>query len=148
MVAPERCVRWVKNLHGDFEVVIKIGREEVRIKHECRMRPGDNMAQPLFIIVMQLVAEDIIAHLKKVGVDLLKIKYSIDDNGVLRSHSKNDMEAVIRYVINMLMHVDDGASLFNDRNSLTLVRRITCEVMVKLGLTTHVGCNGKNSNNV
>ena len=52
MGAPEQHIKWVKKLHGDFEVVLKIGWEDARIKYGCGVRQGDNLALTLFTIVM------------------------------------------------------------------------------------------------
>ena len=93
-----------------------------------------------------MVAEHVVAHFKKVGVDLPKIKQSIDENGVLRFHNKKDLEAMIDFIINKLTYVDNSILLFNERKSLILGIRITYEVMVKWVLTIHIGHNGKMSN--
>ena len=34
----ERYIKWVEKLYGDFEVVLKVGREEIAIKYVCSMR--------------------------------------------------------------------------------------------------------------
>ena len=64
MDAPEQHIKWVTKLHGDFEVVLKIGRVEARISHGCGVRQGDNLAPTLFIIVTKLAAEEIIKTIK------------------------------------------------------------------------------------
>ena len=47
--------------------------------------------------------------------------------------------------VNILIHVDDGALLFNNRNDLTLGSEITCEVMAKWSLTMRAGNYNKKS---
>ena len=65
MGAPDQCIKWVTKLHSDFEVVLKIGWEEARIKYGCGVLQGDNLAPTLFAIMIQLAAEDVIRTMKK-----------------------------------------------------------------------------------
>ena len=65
MGSPDEHTKWVEKSHGDFEVVLNIGREEISFKCGCGVRQGDNLATTLFIIVMQLVAKDMVDELKK-----------------------------------------------------------------------------------
>ena len=95
MGVPERHVKWIKKLHGDFEVLLKIGKEHARTRHGCGVRQGENLAPALFIIVMQLTAEDIIESLKRAGVDAPKIRCNQNKNGVLRSHDKKGMSSMV-----------------------------------------------------
>ena len=54
--APEKYIKWVEKLYGDFEVILKVSRDEIAIQYGYGIRQGDNLALTLFIIVMQLVA--------------------------------------------------------------------------------------------
>ena len=81
MGAPEKYVKWVEKLCGDFEVILKIGREEVCIRYGCGVRQGDNLAPTSLIIVMQLVAEDIIKQLKAEKVEIPKVRCNSNGGG-------------------------------------------------------------------
>ena len=70
----ERHGKWIEKLHGDFEVFLKIGKQDARITHRCGVRQSDNFAPTLFIIVTQLDEEDIIESLKRAGIDAPKIR--------------------------------------------------------------------------
>jgi len=36
--APEKYIKWVEKLYGDFEVILKVGREEIAIQYRCGIR--------------------------------------------------------------------------------------------------------------
>ena len=95
MVESERHAKCIEKLHGYFEVLLKIGKEVERIAHGSGVRQGDNLAPSLYIIVMQLTAEDIIEILKISGVDAPKIICDPNENGVLRSHNREDMSRMV-----------------------------------------------------
>ena len=84
--ALERCTRWVENLCGDFEVILKIGKEEIAIPCSCGVRKGDNFVPTIFIIVMCLVAEDTIDNLKRANMSLPTMMYNPAGQGILRLH--------------------------------------------------------------
>ena len=73
-----------------------------------------------------------------------KIKDRMTINGVLRFHDDDDLSTMIEREINLLTHVDDCGTIFDDREILMKGSRIICEVMAKWGLTVHVGQGGKN----
>ena len=82
MGARDKHIKWVEKSHSDFEVVLKIGREEISIKCRCGVRQGDNLDPASFFIFMQLVTEDILDELMKKKVELPKLKRSSTGNGV------------------------------------------------------------------
>ena len=51
---------------------------------------------------------------------------------------------MIESVMSILAFADDGVALFNKRNNLISGTKMTCKLMEKWGLNTHVGCEGKN----
>ena len=52
MGAPEKYMKWIEKLYGDFDVILKIGREEVCIRYGCRVCQGNNLVPILFIVIM------------------------------------------------------------------------------------------------
>ena len=38
MGAPKKYVKWIEKLYGNFDVILKIGREEVCIRYGCGVR--------------------------------------------------------------------------------------------------------------
>ena len=58
-------IQWVEKLRSNFNAILKVGKEEISIEHGYGVRQGNNLAPTLFIIVMQLVAENIINKLIK-----------------------------------------------------------------------------------
>ena len=145
MGAPEKYVKWIEKLHRDFGVTLKIGREEIYIKYGCGVRQGDNLAPTLFIIVMQLVAEDIIRQLKEENVTIPSVRYNDSGSGVLRAYKPREVKAMNKLEVNMFTYVDDGAMLFESRGDTVRASPIVCRIMAKWGLTAHVGYDGKQS---
>jgi len=143
--APEKYIRWIEKLHRDFGVTLKVGREEIYIKYGCGVRQGDNLAPTLFIIVMQLVAEDIIRQLKIENVVIPIVRYDNKGGGVLRAHKPREINVMDRLEVNTFTYVDDGAMLFESRSDTELASPIVCKIMAKWGLTAHVGYDGKQS---
>ena len=52
MGAPDEYIKWVEESYVDFELFLKIGREEISIKYGFGVRKGGNLSPTLFIIVM------------------------------------------------------------------------------------------------
>ena len=63
IVAPPKHIEWIENLSGDFRAVLKLKKEEIIIRNGCGARKVDNISPNLFIIVSELVAEDILNKL-------------------------------------------------------------------------------------
>ena len=70
-----------RKLHGAFEVLLKIGRQEISIKRGCKVRQEDNHTLTLLIIVVQLGA--VINKLIAAKIDLPRFKYSLAGHGML-----------------------------------------------------------------
>ena len=145
MGAPEKYIKWIEKLHQDFGVTLKIGREEIYIKYGCGVRQGDNLAPTLFIIVMQLVAEDIIRQLKEENVVIPSVRYNDRGGGVLRAYKSREVKEMCTLEVNMFTYVDDGAMLFESRGDTERASPIVCRIIAKWGLTAHVGYDGKQS---
>ena len=47
--APIEIIEWAIKLHANFQVAVEIGREEVAIPYEYRVKQGDSIASILFI---------------------------------------------------------------------------------------------------
>jgi len=52
MGAPEKYMKWIEKLYGNFDIILKIGREEVCIRYSYGVYQGDNLAPILFIVIM------------------------------------------------------------------------------------------------
>ena len=52
IVEPLKHIEWVEKLHGDFNIVLNLSKEDIIIKYGCRVRQGDNLAPTLFIIML------------------------------------------------------------------------------------------------
>ena len=88
MGAPEKYVKWVEKLRGDFEVMIKVGKEEIAIRHSCKVRKGDNLSPTLLIISMWLVAQCMLAKLKSDNISLPSAMYNNVFEGALYLHKE------------------------------------------------------------
>ena len=75
-------------MHHYFEVILKVGIEEIIIKNGCRVVHGDNLAPTLFIVVMQLVTDDIVIALKEAITSTPSVKCSRSGEGSLRLHKQ------------------------------------------------------------
>ena len=77
-------------LYNDFWVTIKAGKEERTIKYGCGVRQGDNLAQTLFIIVIQIIAERIEQEYIKQQVNIIEVSISSNKSGtMIRQKKKN-----------------------------------------------------------
>ena len=130
---------------GCFELGLKILRKETSIKHGCGVRKGDNIAPTLFIIVMQLVSEDVLDEMMKNNVELPKLSAAKIGNGILRLYEKDDVATMMYENVNIFAHVDDGDLVFNSRYDLIIGSKIICMAMEKWVLTVHVRHDGKKS---
>ena len=66
------------------------------IKYRYGMRQGDNLVPILFIIVMQLIAEDIIKELILARISLPKMLCSPNGQGMLKLHRESDFSALVK----------------------------------------------------
>ena len=142
--APERHTRWVEKSCGDFEVILKIGKEDVAIPCGCGIWQGDNLAPTLLIIVVQLVSEDIIDDLKAANTYLPAIVRNPTGQGITRLHREDSMSELVPMIIFIFTHVDDRSASFNNEKDLINGYEMICRMMEKWGLMAHVGPNGKN----
>ena len=124
---------------GDFEFMLKIVQEDARATRGCRVRQGGNLALTLFATVVCLTAEDIMKSLERADIEEPKIRCDPNENGVLRSHNKEDLMDMFESEINLLTHADDRGRLLNESESIIRGSRVTCEVMAKWGLVAHSG---------
>ena len=145
MGAPERFIQWVKKLYRDFNIILKVGKEEIIIKYRCGIWQDNNLAPTLFIIAIQLVAENIINELIKVKIQLPSIKCSTNGEGVMRLHDEDDIEDLVDRYINILTYVDNGAGIFNCREDVEKGSIIICKVIAKWELIVYMGYNDNKS---
>ena len=103
----------IEKFHRDFEVTLKIGKEEVVIECGCRIIQGHNIPPTIFIILTQRVAEKIVNDLVKEKIEIPMIKYVSDGNGIFRLCGQNEVSKMLTETINMLAYVDEGAITFN-----------------------------------
>ena len=94
---------------------------------------------------MQLVAEDILNSLVVAKITLLKVMRSPSRQGILKMHKKAEYDAMVKKIINMFTYIDNGAILFNSRQELINRCRIIYKVILKWGLTMHIGYDRKKS---
>ena len=60
MVSPPKHVEWVEKFHGDFNVALKLAKEDINIRCGCGVRQEDNLAPASLTLVPQLVVEDVL----------------------------------------------------------------------------------------
>ena len=65
--------------------------------------------------MIQLVAKNTANELIKIKMQLPCVKCSTNGVGVMRLHNNDEIEGIIDKCINMVMHVNDGAWIFNCR---------------------------------
>ena len=143
MGAPQKFITWVEKLHENCNVNLKIGKEEVIIKHGCGVKQSDNLSPILFTIVMQLVIEDTFIKFKLNNLDLPRMKHDVERSRILKLHNKKEINKIKDKLTCAFTHADDGAFIFNDRESMIKYFRTTCDEMDKWGLTVHVGRSEK-----
>ena len=109
----------------------EIGKEEVGTRRGCGVRQGDNLAPTLFVIAMQLVAEDALLQLKRANADVPQVRCSEDGNGMLKLREKDEIENMELKESSILTRADDGAMIFNTREETAKASEISCEEMAK-----------------
>ena len=55
---------WIDKMHGDFEVLLNIGKEDAITTHGCGVRQGETLVPEFLIIAMQLAAENFLRNSK------------------------------------------------------------------------------------
>ena len=131
MGPPPMYVEWLETLCGDFNVVLKLAKKEINIRHGCGVRQGDNLAPTLFKLVLQLVAEDILRTFRENRIDMLEIMCNKDPTGVLKLHKYSYLQSMITKIISLFTHVDDGAATFNNREDSIKGCNTICNMMAK-----------------
>ena len=95
------------------------------------MQQGDNLVPTLFIIVMQLVAEDMLGQLKSAKIDIPQIKCSKNRNRVLKLCKVEESASMELREINIFTHADDRVMLFNIREDVVKDYKIVCKAIAK-----------------
>ena len=90
MGAPPKHVEWVEKLHGDFNVVLKLAKEEINM-HGCVVRQGDNIAPK----VLQLVAEDVLRTFIENRIEMQEAMCNEGPKGVLKLRKSRDLHDMI-----------------------------------------------------
>ena len=72
------------------------------------------------------------------------MKCDAEFSGILKLHSKKEINKTKEKLINAFACADDGAFIFNDRESMIKGYRITCDIMAKRVLIGLVGHGKKN----
>ena len=121
-------------MHGDFNAVLKIAKEEISIRCRCIVRQGCNLAPTLFVNVLHLVAENIFEILKiKKGAIPTIVRNNSTSADALKLHKIKDTKIMVLKHANLFMHVDDGDALFNRRKDMISGFNIIYETMTKWG---------------
>ena len=131
IVAPPKHIEWIENLSSDLKAVLKLKKEEIIIKNGCGTRKVDNIAPNIFIIVLQLVAEDILNKLKSDNVEITTMSCNPTSMGALKLHHCKDASLMINSPINFIACVCYGACIFNNRDEIVKSFEIICEVILK-----------------
>ena len=130
--------------HGDFNAILKVGKEEISMKHGYGVRQGDNLSPTLLIIVMQLLVEDVIKRTKIKYAPMSIIKTQLEEGLMTKLYSREELKKMKDKELNILAYFDDGSFSLNSRMYLTVGSETTCEATSKWGLTAHAGHDDKN----
>ena len=106
----------------------------------CGVRPGDNLAPTLFILVMHGVSQVLLDELKKNNIDSPFFMHNSNNTGPIRLHKLNTSNSHM-YSPPLLLYVDDGAFVFTNRSDASDGSQIAVNIMDQSGLTIHVGQN-------
>ena len=101
--------------------MLKLGKENIIIKHGCRFSYGDNLSPILFIDVFYLVADDILEALKAKSVIAPNIMCdNLTPVGFLKWHKIKHGRKKIENLTDIFTRVDDSAALFNNRDDMNV----------------------------
>ena len=82
----DKFVKQVEKIYGNFNVALKVGKEEIIIIHRCRVKQDDNIELTHFIIFIQLVSEETLKYMKIYKVHSLSIKCNRNNTGAPNLH--------------------------------------------------------------
>ena len=117
----EKYIQWIEKLYSDFNIVLKIRKKEVRIRHGYGVQKKDNLAPVLFITVIQLIVEDIIIYIKKANVDTPEIKCTSNGSRVTNALEDNVVKGkyniiLKQYSIENLEEIYDKEESFHSQS--------------------------------
>ena len=142
---PDDVKMWIMKLYTDCTVQLKVGKIKGQIPYGCGVKQGDNLAPTLFIMVIQLAAQDLEKEFTIAGIDILKVLVSSSLDSTIRKHSNGDINNMSLTMLLMLLFMDDGAIPFNSRQDALIGIKIIKKVFNRFGLTIHSGFGKKKS---
>jgi len=140
--APFEIIQWTMKLYRNFQVTIKIGKEEVAVPYGCGVKQGDSMAPILFICTIQLAAVEIGRQFEENNIQIPTINIS---NDCIRPKNYSNTNKNQSITIFILLFMDDGALPFGSREDAIIGTRICIQTLEKFGLVVHTGNDGKRS---
>ena len=131
-------------------MVLKIEKEVREIPQEVGVQQGDNMAPVLFFFLMTAFAETLELEWKRQNIKVVTVMTAANDQiqeDLLCSHTPKMFRSKIlsAYKILQCLYLDDGAFLFDTRESLSQGMTLVHRHFARFGLEMHIGRNGGKS---
>ena len=140
----DKLIKLVKKQYSQFAVLLKIGKEQSKIKVGYGVRQDNNLAPTLFIIVMHIIFEDIIAEIRANNIDLSIIYVSNNKKGPIRKHKTKTKYAELTEIL-MLLYINSGEMIFEGREDIRRGVFIIYKTYKKIELTIHIDQNNLKS---
>ena len=134
---PLSLIKVITKLYHKFKIEICVGKSKAEIDYAVGVKQGDNLAPILFIIVIQFLAELLEKKWSQHGIKRAEFCQSsnlYNKGGSLIRHSSNH-SYLTKDSLSLILYVDDGAFVFNNKKDLESGSLIAFTQMKRLGLT-------------
>ena len=129
---PEDITTWIMKLCLNCSVDIKVGIFKSSIACSCGVKQGDSLAPTLFILVMQISAQELAKEFESHGIDIINALTSSSENYIIRKHRCTNISKLSLTTIFILLYLDDGALPFGSRDDVVLGTQLCIDVLLNL----------------
>ena len=124
---------------------MKVGKIKDQILHGCSIKQGDNLALTLFIIVIQLAAQDLEKEFTIASIDILKVLVSSSLESIIRKYSNGAINNMSLIMLLILLFMINGTIPFSSRRDALIGIKIMKKVLDRFRLTIYSSFGKKKS---
>ena len=137
---PEPLINVIKKMYSNCTVQVSAGNEREEVEYGAGVQQGDNMAPPLFLLVMQAAIETLETNSTSTKLEFRHHPLANNPDkqkGRLQGQAMKWKGETL--LVNNLLYVDDGAFAFPTRQSLEEGAQQIYDHLTKFGLEMHIG---------